>query len=528
MNIYNSSVAYYLAGRFHTDKAFAFSRDRLINGIDILEQNSSAGSLLYLVTDYSIRPSKALLDSSAFLLYGAETIPEIYKHSSFCVVTEKETGFRITKVRFLQLLWEIYHSIEGWMTDLLSLQLNKAPVSSFFDVLPRMIKTPALLLDKNFHPLAATENCRTIVNKFPELLFIYDEETADNKNEVARTLYPRRDYQENLHRKGFYPAVYEDHRSPSTCYNFWQGAKYIGLIVFFEMNYAKIPEGELHILSAFVKALEKVITEGIKKNIQAEADQRLHELFLKITGEKDQNEESYVNVEFAGLLKHWGWKENDSLRIINLSFFKGISGENSGQYVCEKLEDLYVDSLAVNSDDRIFWLINCTLMGYEGNDPKLYSMLQDVVETYICKAGVCCPFQLQDRTGIARRAREAAAALMTGDRTDPHRWYYFFQDYLKEYLMYQMTRELSEAQLYPPQIKKLLDYDKTNHTDYLKLLAAYYKNGKNASKTAKQLYFQRTTLNRKLEKIEAIAGMPLDDENDFCVRISLEFLRESF
>lgn len=67
---------------------------------------------------------------------------------------------------------------------------------------------------------------------------------------------------------------------------------------------------------------------------------------------------------------------------------------------------------------------------------------------------------------------------------------------------------------YNNNLGKLEVYDKINNTDYMKVLISYYENDCKISETANDLFIHRNTLNYKMNKIEEVLDINLDDISD--------------
>ena len=59
--------------------------------------------------------------------------------------------------------------------------------------------------------------------------------------------------------------------------------------------------------------------------------------------------------------------------------------------------------------------------------------------------------------------------------------------------------------------QRLLDYDRDNNNYYLPTLRVYLSNNCNMTQTARQLFLHRHTLINRLNKIEDISGLNLND-----------------
>lgn len=77
----------------------------------------------------------------------------------------------------------------------------------------------------------------------------------------------------------------------------------------------------------------------------------------------------------------------------------------------------------------------------------------------------------------------------------------------------------------PQAIKELLDYDKRHNTELLKTMEVYIKSNLNASKASDKLFIHYKTMLYRLERIEKITGIELDDyEKKLELEIGLKIL----
>lgn len=89
------------------------------------------------------------------------------------------------------------------------------------------------------------------------------------------------------------------------------------------------------------------------------------------------------------------------------------------------------------------------------------------------------------------------------------------------YLTIDMAARQFREELHHPEIIYLADasvialsrYDQQHHSDLMHLLYYYLLNGRNVTKTAQMLYMHRNTVLNKLNKINEIINLPLDDGN---------------
>lgn len=98
--------------------------------------------------------------------------------------------------------------------------------------------------------------------------------------------------------------------------------------------------------------------------------------------------------------------------------------------------------------------------------------------------------------------------------------------YLHEVTIYYLLSQLDDSnllsQVCEPIIAKLTRYDNQHNADLIKTLENYLEYDKNVTNTAAALYIHRNTLSNRLEKIQDITGLDLNDhELLFSLRLAL-------
>lgn len=94
---------------------------------------------------------------------------------------------------------------------------------------------------------------------------------------------------------------------------------------------------------------------------------------------------------------------------------------------------------------------------------------------------------------------------------DEYSTYYIIDLCVREFIHIHRHRDI--IYLISPAVIELYRYDKTHNSDLLKTLFSYLLNGRNISETASALYMHRNTVFNKLNKINSIIKLPLEDGN---------------
>jgi len=152
--------------------------------------------------------------------------------------------------------------------------------------------------------------------------------------------------------------------------------------------------------------------------------------------------------------------------------------------------------------------------------PKLNSLL----ELHHARCGIGSPFQQLDMLGEGYL--QASQAHELGHRLNPERRYYHYYEYYVFHLLSCASKEITWQQLYHSQLNRIIETDRTKGSDNLRLLDVHLNCDRNVSATAQTLHLHRNSVTYRLERIEEMLGMSLDDpEVRLRLLISLKALR---
>jgi len=192
------------------------------------------------------------------------------------------------------------------------------------------------------------------------------------------------------------------------------------------------------------------------------------------------------------------------------------------------IETRLPESYAFIYQNGISVIINLTFCRME--IPDILQSLAILLREGLLKMGASS--ELHDFLQIPQGYLQAKAALELGMESDNMNWYYRFDDYILEFLITRGIEQLSPELLCSNKLLKLKQYDKDNHTELYQTLKIYLDLERNALQTSKSLFIHRSTLFYRLERIQKIAGINLEDSKErLILRISyyiLEHKKESF
>ena len=93
-------------------------------------------------------------------------------------------------------------------------------------------------------------------------------------------------------------------------------------------------------------------------------------------------------------------------------------------------------------------------------------------------------------------------------------WCYRFDDYLLEYMVSRISHQISPELLVSSRLEALLNYDRKNNTELYHTLKTYLEHERNSLQTAKTLFIHRSSLTYRLERIQKITRINLDDPRE--------------
>lgn len=123
---------------------------------------------------------------------------------------------------------------------------------------------------------------------------------------------------------------------------------------------------------------------------------------------------------------------------------------------------------------------------------------------YFC--GLSNPFG--DLRELEVYSRQAAFAVESGQGEDT---LVYFQNCLLPYFLRQCTGEMPLDALEAPGLAALREYDQRKGSDYWKTLDTYLRMEMSISRTSQALYIHRSSLLKRLEKIDRLTGFDLED-----------------
>lgn len=145
---------------------------------------------------------------------------------------------------------------------------------------------------------------------------------------------------------------------------------------------------------------------------------------------------------------------------------------------------------------------------------------------YLDRMGYLCGISdsFRDYRELETHLQQASYAVEQGYR-EGGKTMNLFSDYLLQYILCECSVHIPADTIYSSTLRQLIERDRQRGSDYLHTLDVFLQSECNASKTAEQLYIHRSSLMKRLDKIQKVLNMDLEDPDvRLYLRICLRLL----
>lgn len=294
-------------------------------------------------------------------------------------------------------------------------------------------------------------------------------------------LFPRNTYNQNLYYR-----------------NSWCGI--CGII-----EYQKpLSIGQVHVFRIFCSFLQACIDRMVK-----EQRFRLEDSFLaEVASGKTESLPALVRQ-----LRMDNWAEGDEFLLLKAAPESG-GGRTSGP-LCRIIASFSPYLMAAEAENDVLALADRTKLPEE----VLFSFLKGHLERASCRCGVSDPFT--EMSDICKAAEQADIALSYGKGTVAR-----IGDCRVPYLM-DALKDVRDRIPSHPVLQTLRDYDREHHTEYFRTLFVFLRSERNHTITAAELHIHRNTLMRRLEKMEELFPLNLEDSGERFLLLLSFYMDES-
>lgn len=209
-------------------------------------------------------------------------------------------------------------------------------------------------------------------------------------------------------------------------------------------------------------------------------------------------------------LEKINWKSKDNYILVQLSPGHTYRRELYVRYLCPQIEKMWKGSSAFSFENKIILLINTDY--FKANSKESFKQsLSYFLRESLTLAGISREFKNIENIDIAYNQTEIA--LKFGKEKDPMFWAFYFDDYALDYLVENGIGSNKAEHVCHKGLLTLWEHDLHTGTELYKTLYTLFRTNFNATEAAESLKIHRSTFLNRMERINTLTKINLDDWN---------------
>lgn len=378
-------------------------------------------------------------------------------------------------------IFEFYNS---WEMSVIELIDSGATLQDLLDASKDVFQHPLVITDASHQPLGIN---------FPEDYANgeFDNYKGNQLNIPLETLtIMNSELVQKIQERSSYLAHTKAFSHPGVIKNLYIKDALIGWLVILDILDENC-ERLLQLCDTFGRLVEYWFRSNQENNILASQP----DLFLDILTGKESDRSRIIS-----RLQGIGWLEEDEKIVVQIC----VSSVNDPTIHALKrvLPQTFSGCYVVSYMSQLVLIANLRLI----SEKNLNELLSDVLNKSQTYCGISYKFTNMLR--LHQYFRQAEIAAIYGNKKPGAMNYCegYAMDYLKDVIQDNLATDIRH-----PALKILRQYDAGNNTEYYKTLMEYLLNERDQRKTARVLCVHRNTLVYRVNRIEEISGLDLDD-----------------
>lgn len=458
------------------------------------------------------QPGTSLKSCYLYLIFGTARSDEFrrYKDIAFAVIGGDGLSFfpescRILHIKgnlsFSEIFNQIQQTFEKYYNWDIQLQLalgNVNPLDEMLEASLDIFHNPVFAHDTNFYILSSPRHVAGMSE------WIHDKRTGRliAPLNLIQDFKLDAEYQRTLATHG--ANIYsEELRGYRILYmNLWVNGSYQGRLCVDELQ-TEIRPGHFFALEYLGSFIELCI--------------RRHNLFqISLGNDTHQFFADYLSGKISELqeitdrIQYLNWNRHDRYLILRLETQQQDDRMHSSIATLGHIEAQIPEGFAFTYQQGIVVIVNLSFDHSSASD--MISSLAIIMREGLFKMGVSSEFR--DFLLIPQGYMQAVSALRLGKKSQSMIWCYRFDDYLLEYMLSRISHQISPELLVSSRLAALQDYDHKNNTELCRTLKVYLEHERNSLQTAKVLFIHRSSLTYRLERIQKITRIDLDNPKE--------------
>ena len=418
-----------------------------------------------------------------FCIYGCPEEPEMKVYNGFYTSEEYSLS------RILNILNRLWMDLQKW--EIILLYSEEMDLNVLLDTSETILRMPLAVSDNRFHFLAKGQWYQ---EQFPAEVLDQDE---------MNELIWQEDFRQCLHWNSVFHLPLKTEEKDLLCCNIFISGRYYARVLgsVEDRKHGKLQE---ELFTRLAIAVNSIFVNQRIPSFLTGRNSDLH-------GQEEADETT---------MERNHWEKEDSYKVMVLRFDARYPMEEGIRFLYKKLWELFPESCVLIRGRDLICIRN---LSRESQNENYRERMAVFLRENVAKAGSSNAF-----TGYRELPvylKQACEALRLGEKNSPYFWHYEFGDYMVPYLMERATSEYSLEQIVHPGLYRLMEYDREKSTSLYQTLKTYLEHGGNATQIAEKLYIHRSTLMKRLDKIQSLTGIRLEKQEErFYVDMSCRLL----
>ena len=478
--------------RFQISISFYPSGDaQTLVGVRIFRRDRTVDpSYVYLVPAAELLPETLKTQEAAFIVIGKADPRWLPEQRPVIVVHED-----MEILRAFELMQDTFERYQDWDWKLQQAITGPQPLDDMLLASMEILRNPMFIHDTHFYILSDPRHVPG--------MSVWEKDARTGRTMVSMELINdfRTDveYLNGLRERK--PTLFSSNQTGYRILfrNLWVGDSYEGRVLIDEILSVLQP-GDYYVLDYLGSLIEYSLRHRLLRPFSQERDPETFLMEFLRNGSMDER-------RALSFLQNRNWNRNDRFVCLHIITEHKDFNVLSANAVLGQIETQVAAGHAFFYNDCIAVVVNLSYNNETSAD--IVSKLAITMRESLLKVGVSS--EIQDFSLLPYAYRQAQIALEFGRVSGSMRWYYYFDEYMLDFIVDCAGREIPLQMLCTEALKKLKAYDEENKTDLCNTLNVYLKFDKNVLRTSKELYIHRSTLAYRLERIQKIIGQDLDD-----------------
>lgn len=205
------------------------------------------------------------------------------------------------------------------------------------------------------------------------------------------------------------------------------------------------------------------------------------------------------NERLGWILAAFGWEESDEYMLLS---FGTDEGALAAEALCGELQQCIIRGISFLWNARTIMLIR------EEDFKATYNDIERLIKQLSFVCGVSIPSS--DWNNLPVSFKQAEIAIDYGNGGKPIS---LCSEHIWKYILREMQESMTSSSLCHPAVSAIVEHDQKRGSQLLHTLYTYLVNERNQSLAAQKLFIHRNTLLNRLQRINDMTGVDLDDNN---------------